>query len=351
MKRRTLLQSLAAGVVVSGTGLRARAEEGKSLTIISAGGAWQAAQRAAWYEPFAKKLGITFNEEFDTSALAKVTAMVRAGSVTVDLCTVETSEVLQGGNSGVLQKLDYSRIAPRSEFVEGGTLDYGMAIDVYGDILAYDTTVLKEGPTSVLAIFDTKKYPGKRALRKVATNNVEWALMADGVPPDEVYKTLATPKGVDQAFRKLDTIKNDTVWWTAGAQPPQLLASKEVVMSTAWNGRIQNPIDQDHAPFKIAWENQILEFDMISVPKGAPHEELAYKYLAYIADPAVNARLASHIPYGPTVNAGVKDVPKDVLPKLPNAPDHLGKHLISDPEFWGDYSEDLNRRFNAWLAT
>ncbi len=28
--------------------------------------------------------------------------------------------------------------------------------------------------------------------------------MADGVAPQDVYKTLATPAGVDRAFKKLD---------------------------------------------------------------------------------------------------------------------------------------------------
>ncbi|HEX5325887.1 MAG TPA: ABC transporter substrate-binding protein [Acetobacteraceae bacterium] len=350
MRRRVLLQSLAAGAAASGWRRAAWGAEAKELAIMSAGGAWQAAQRAAWYKPFAEKMGITFNEEVTTEGLAKVQAMVQAGNVPIDLVTVETATVLQGGDTGVLQKLDYSRIAPRDGFLEGSALDAGMGLDVYGDVLAYDTTALKEGPTSVLAVFDTAKYPGKRALRKVAQNNLEWALMADGVPIGDVYKVLATPKGVDQALRKLGSIKDSVVWWTAGAQPPQLLASKEVVMSTAWNGRIQNPIDQDHAPFRIAWDNQILEYDMISIPKGAKHEDLAYKYLAYIAQPEVNGRLASHIPYGPVVKAAISHVPKDVLAKLPNAPDHMKAHLVADPEFWGDYGVDLSRRFNAWLA-
>ena len=351
MRRRVLLQSLAAGTFASGLGLSARADGAKELTIMSAGGAWQAAQHDAWYKPFAQKMGITFNEEVTTEGLAKVQAMVQAGNVPIDLVTVETATVLQGGDTGMLQKLDYSRIAPRDGFLEGASLDAGMGLDVYGDVLAYDTTVLKNGPTSVLAVFDTKTYPGKRSLRKVAQNNLEWALMADGVATGDVYKVLGTPKGVDQAFRKLDTIKHDVVWWTAGAQPPQLLASKEVVMATAWNGRIQNPIDHDHAPFRIAWDHQILEYDMISIPKGAQHEDLAYAYLAYIAQPDVNGRLGQFIPYGPVVKAAISQVPADVVTKLPNAPDHMKAYLVADPQFWGDYGEDLSRRFNAWLAS
>lgn len=351
MRRRLLLQSLAAGTFAAGFRGRSWAAGANEMTIMSAGGAWQQAQHDAWYAPFAKKMGITFNEEVTDNGLAKAQSMVQAGNVPIDLLTVETSEVLQGGDTGILQKLDYSRIAPRDGFLQGAALDAGMGLDVYGDILAFDTTVLKDGPTSVLALFDTQKYPGKRALRKVVQNNVEWALMADGVPPDQVYKELATPKGVDQAFRKLSTIKNDVVWWTAGAQPPQLLASKEVIMTTAWNGRIQNPIDHDHAPFKIAWDHQIQEYDMISIPKGAQHEDLAYKYLAFIAQPDVNGKLADYIPYGPVVKAAVSQVPENVVPKLPNAPDHMKLHLVADPEFWGDYGEDLNRRFNTWLSS
>ncbi len=61
--------------------------------------------------------------------------------------------------------------------------------------------------------------------------------MADGVPADEVYATLETDEGIDRAFAVLDRIKDDVIWWEAGAQPPQLLADGEVAMSTAYNGR------------------------------------------------------------------------------------------------------------------
>ena len=192
MKRRVLLQSIAGGALASGLGRRAWGAG--ELAIMSAGGAWQAAQHDAWYEPFAKKMGITFNEEVTDEGLAKVQAMVQAGNVPIDLVTVETATVLQGGDTGVLQKLDYSRIAPRDGFLEGAALDAGMGLDVYGDVLAYDTTVLKDGPTSVLALFDMAKYPGKRAMRKVVQNNLEWALMADGVAPRRSLQGAGHPK-------------------------------------------------------------------------------------------------------------------------------------------------------------
>ncbi|MET3911622.1 putative spermidine/putrescine transport system substrate-binding protein [Bradyrhizobium sp. S3.3.6] len=348
MKRvsRTTLLALASAAIV-GQLQPASAEE---LTVMATGGAWQAALRQAWFEPFAKKMGIKFNEQEYTGELGKIKAMVETGNVPIDLVTVETSTVLQGCDAGVLIRLDYSKVADRSRFLPGTALDCGVGIDVYGDVLAYDTTVLKEAPTSVLDIFDTKKFPGKRAMRKAPAQNLEWALMADGVPIADIYKVLGTSAGVDRAFKKLDTIKKDIVWWDAGAQPPQLLASKEVVMTTAWNGRIQNAIDQDKRPFAIVWDNQIVEYDMIAIPKGAKNLDLAYKYLAYAADPEVGARLGRFIPYGPVVTDATPFVPKEVLPKLPTAPDHMKSYLVGDVEFWGDHGEDLVKRFNAWLA-
>jgi putative spermidine/putrescine transport system substrate-binding protein len=350
MKRTGLAVSLAGAAAAICLGAAVPAAVAAELTIMSAGGAWQAAQHQAWFEPFAKKLGIKFNEQEYLGDLGKIRAMVETGDVPIDLVTVETATVLQGCDTGILQRLDYSKIADKAKFLPGAALDCGLGLDVYGDVVAYDTTVLKEPPGSVLDLFDTKRFPGKRALRKAPAQNLEWALMADGVPAKDVYKVLGTPDGVARAFKKLDTIKKDIVWWEAGAQPPQLLAAHEVVMTTAWNGRIQNAVDTDHKPFAIVWKDQIIEYDMIALPKGAKNAELAYKYLAYIAQPEINAQLGRFIPYGPVRADATEFTPPDVLPKLPNAPDHMKSYLVADTEFWGDHGEDLVKRFNAWLA-
>ncbi len=194
-----------AAAVIAGAPARAQEQQ---LTIASAGGAWQQAQHNAWYAPFAQKMGIKFNEEETSAGMARVQAMVQAHNVTDDVVTVDTAQVLAACDSGVLLRLDWSKIASRAGFLPGAARDCGMGLDVYGDILAYNTDVVKsDPPTSVLALFDTKRWPGKRGMQKIAPNNLEWALEADGVPPDQVYKVLATPQGVDRAFAKLDTIK------------------------------------------------------------------------------------------------------------------------------------------------
>jgi putative spermidine/putrescine transport system substrate-binding protein len=350
MKEFSTVRLLLSAAAIASVGLVPPAAAADELTIMATGGAWQAALHQAWFEPFAKEMGIKLNEQEYLGDLGKIRAMVETGDVPVDLVTVETATVLQGCDTGVLERLDYSKIADRSKFIAGSALDCGSGLDVYGDVLAYDSTVLKEAPTSVLDIFDVKRFSGKRALRKFPAQNLEWALMADGVPIAEVYKVLATPAGVTRAFKKLDTIKNDIVWWEAGAQPPQLLAAREIVMTTAWNGRIQNAVDTEKKPFNIVWKDQIIEFDMIAIPKGAKHQELAYKFLAYISQPEVNSRLGKFIPYGPVRTDAGKFVPPEVAAKLPTSEEHMQSHLVADTEFWGDQGEDLVKRFNGWLA-
>ena len=75
-------------------------------------------------------------------------------------------------------------------------------------------------------------------MRKGARYNLEFALMADGVKTADVYKVLATKDGADRAFKKLTELKPNIQWWEAGAQPPQFLVAGDVVMTTAYNGRI-----------------------------------------------------------------------------------------------------------------
>ena len=93
---------------------------------------------------------------------------------------------------------------------------------------------------------------------------------------------LATKEGVDRAFKKLDAIKpNVKVWWTAGAQPPQLLADGEVVMTTAWNGRIYDAVKNNKKNFKIVWDGQAMDFNLWAIPKGTKKLALAQKFVAF----------------------------------------------------------------------
>jgi putative spermidine/putrescine transport system substrate-binding protein len=322
-----------------------------ALTIVSWGGAYQDSQREAYYKPFMKDTSAKITEEEYDGEYAKLKAQVEAKNVSWDVIDVDANHAISGCDDGLLEKLDYSKIGqPKEKFVVGGALDCAVATIVYATVFAYDADKLKDGPKTLADFFDTTKFPGKRGLLKKPFGNLEWALIADGVPNTDVYKVLATPEGVDRAFKKLDTIKKDVVWWDAGAVPPQLLSDGQVVMTSAWNGRIFNTVKKDKKNFVIVWDQQELDFDYWVIPAGTPRKDLAYKFLAYASDPNVMANQSKYISYGPSHADAIPKIAPDVLKDLPTAPENMKTAFTIDSHFWADNNEQLTERFNAWLA-
>ncbi len=322
----------------------------ESLTVVSWGGAYQRSQDEAYFKPFEKTTGTKIQTEEYNGEIAKIRAMVESGAVSWNVIDVDTQTALQGCEDGLFLKLDWSKIGDEKKFLEGTTTDCAVGTIVYSTVLAYDADKLKSGPTTIADLFDLQKFPGKRALQKSPFVNLEFALMADGVPRDQVYAMLKTPAGVDRAFKKLDTIKKDVVWWEAGAQPPQLLASGEVVMTTAWNGRIYDAAKKDGKNFKIVWDGQVPDYDFWVIPKGTKDVDGAYKFIKFASDPVNMSEQSKYISYGPTNVDAIPKITPAVLADLPTAPANTKTELVQDYFFWGDHGEELRKRFNTWLA-
>ena len=182
------------------------------------------------------------------------------------------------------------------------------------------------------------------------TANLEMALMAAGVPHDQIYDMLRTQEGIDKAFAKLDEIKDHIIWWETGAQPAQLLADGDVVMTTAWNERIYNAIVEDGQPFEIVWDGQTYDFGFWMVPAGHPKRDLIYEFLAFASRLDRQGDQTNYISYGNTRKGTAPFVNPEILPHLPTAPQNLENALQVDVAFWVEYEEELNNRFNVWVA-
>jgi putative spermidine/putrescine transport system substrate-binding protein len=341
---------LVAAALLAGTAFTASARAADELTVVSWGGAYSASQKKAFVDPYVAAGNKVTEAEYN-GEVAKIKAMVEAKAVTWDVVDVDTPTGLQGCAEGALEPIDWAKLGlDKAKFIGGDLLECAVPNIVYGTVFGYDTTKFPEGPTTLADLFDTAKFPGKRGLWKNPQVNLEWALIADGVAPADVYKVLGTPEGVDKAFAKLDTIKKDIVWWESGAQAPQLLADGQVVMTSAWNGRLQTAIDADKKPFKIVWDNQALDWDWWAIPKGTPKIEEAYRFIAYSSDPGRMAEQTKHIAYGPANKDAIPSVEPAVLTKLPTAPDNMKTAWQLDPQFWADRGDELKERFNAWLS-
>lgn len=359
MKRHFYLATTAllAGLV---TATSARAD----LTVVSWGGSYGRSQVEAYNKPFAEKTGMTVTMIDADNPATPIKAMVEAGNVTVDVADIELSDAVRLCDEGLLEVLNHDELPPApdgtpaaDDFVDGALYsECAVASIVWSTVYAYRTDKFSgDQPSSMADFFNLEKFPGKRGLRRGAKANLEMALIADGVAPGDIYSVLATPEGVDRAFAKLGTIKSEVVWWEAGAQPPQLLADGEVVMSTAYNGRIFNAQLEENQPFQIVWDGQVLDFDLFVIPRGAPNKDAAWEYIKFATDTQRLADQAKWIAYGPARKSSAAyvgmfmDGKTEMGPHMPTAPENLTTAITNDFEFWADRDVEINERFNAWL--
>lgn len=336
-----------------------------TLTVVSFGGAYTKSQVEAYHKPFIKQCkGSKIKSQDYSGGIAEIKAQVEGRSVTWDIVDVELSDAIRACDEGLLEIIDPAKLPKgddgtlaTKDFLDGTLHDCAVASIVWSTIFAYDKTKFKETvPKTMADFFDLKKFPGKRGLKKGAKVNLEFALMADGVLAKDLYSVLRTKEGIDRAFKKLDSIKKFVVWWTAGAQPPQLLADGEVVMTTSFNGRIFNAVVSEGKPFEIVWDGQVWDLDLWVIPKGSKNKNLAMDFLKFATSTKQLAAQASWISYGPARKSSVPLVKKyhkkkiEMASHLPTAPINMKNAVQSSFEFWADNSEQLRVRFNAWLA-
>jgi putative spermidine/putrescine transport system substrate-binding protein len=271
-------------------------QEGVTLSFVSFGGVYQEAQRKAWLEPYTELTGVQFTED-ENSSNATIQAQVESGQVTWDVVDVGNDFGLDV-HANLLEPLDFDLI-PRDELnADLGITDYRIPDITYGVVLAYNTDVLGAGnvPAGWADYFDTAKFPGKRGAWDYSEGGMfEFALMADGVAPADLY-----PLDLPRATAKLNTIKDDLVFWTSGAESQELIGSGEIAMTMIWNGRGWSAKNIDQKPVEIQWNQQIVTADYLVIPKGSPNKDAAMNFIAWTACADINAGPSQYIPYGPT---------------------------------------------------
>ncbi len=337
---------------------------GETLTVVSWGGSYGQAVTKGYLDPFSEETGIEIRLEDYNGGLAQVRAQVESGNVYWDVVDLEIADAVSGCDEGILEPIDAALLAPApdgtpavADFLPETLLECSVGTLLYSTVYAYnDALITGEKPATMEDFFDLERFPGRRGMRRVPFVNMEFALIADGVPIDQVYATLDTPAGVDRAFSKLDTIKDQVVWWEAGAQPPQMLADGEVAMSTAYNGRIFNAQALENQPFLIVWDGQVLDAGQLGIVAGTPNLETALEFVRYATTPASMAGVSRYIAYSPARESGLSlisthaETGVDMNPHMPTFPENTGRVLRNDWLWWSDHMDEMNERFSAWLA-
>ncbi|MBB3212103.1 putative spermidine/putrescine transport system substrate-binding protein [Herbaspirillum sp. Sphag1AN] len=320
------------------------------LTVVNFGGANANAQKVAYIEPFQKATGNKITTVEFNGELAKVKAMVEAKKVIWDVVEIDGGDLARACDDGLIEKLDLLNTIKKDDYLpEAINNECGMGAFVWSTAMAYDADKLKTPPQNWVDFWDTKKYPGKRGMKKSAEFTLEFALMADGVPTKDVYKVLSTKAGVDRAFKKLDQLKPNIQWWDAGALPAQYLVAGDVVMAAAYNGRI-DAAQREGKNLKVVWAGSIYTLDYWVIPKGSPNKAQAEKFISYATDANNQKVYANNIAYGPVNKNTLKLLDAKTLGNLPTSTANARDAVQLSQQFWTDHGEELEQRFAAWIA-
>jgi putative spermidine/putrescine transport system substrate-binding protein len=341
-----------------------------SMTISSWGGAYQEMQQQAWVEPYTTATGVSITwDESSNEAVAKLRAQSEAGNITWDLVDVLATDGIRLCDEGLVMEVPFDEWlapapdgAPASEDLGDNIVsDCHIPTNLYSTTFGYRTDVAGwEGrvPEDICAVFDLENFPGKRALEKRPINNMEWALICAGVPADQVYDALETDEGIDQALAKLDTIKDETVWWSAGAETPQLLADGEVVIGSTYNGRLFSVIEEQDQPVAMLWDYEVLDIDGWVVPTDLPEDRLnrVKHFLRFVTDTQRLADVTKYISYGPARASSQPlvsthaELGVDMGPHMPTSPENADTGFLFNYEWWADNRDEIDARFQSWLT-
>ncbi len=368
MKARLMTAAATVALIAGGA---TAASANQELTIVSWGGAYSASQQKAYHDPFMEmNPDVTIiNDESSAEAVARLRAMNEAGNVTWDIVDAVAADAIRLCDEGLAMEIDHDEwLAPAPDGTPASE-DFGELIVsdcfipqiVYSTTFAYRTDVDAWNgnvPDDVCDVFDLETFPGTRSLERRPIGNMEWALMCDGVAIDEVYDVLETEEGVERALAKLDTIRDSVIWWTAGAETPQRLADGEAVMGTSYNGRLFSVIEEENQPIDMLWDWQMFDLDGWIIPTGVDEEKLPLikEYIRFATDTQRLADQAKYISYGPARASSQPLVSThaelgiEMAPHMPTHPDNAANTFLYNYEWWADFRDDLDARFQAWLA-
>ena len=334
----------------------APAQARDTLNVVSWDGAYVRSQILGFIRPWEAETETTVNVIQYSGGIDEIRQQVRAWNVQWDVVDLEMFDAIRACNEGLLEPFDHDTLPAGADgtpaaddFIGASLMPCGVGNVVGATVVSYDPARLAEAPRSLEDFFDLDAFPGRRGLRRTPQGNLEWALIADGVPREQVYEVLGTDAGLDRAFAVLTRLKPQIEWWRTGEEALRLLETGEVVMGAVYSGRVPDAVTRG-ASLALLWDHQIWFYDVGGVPRHGRNTEQAMAFIRYATSTESLARQAAHIPYGPARRSSVERVPEAMRAQLPTAEANLATAIALDAAFWSENMERINRRFERWLS-
>ncbi len=255
-------------------------------------------------------------------------------------------EVAQAVLEGLIEKVDRAAVKadqlPPQIVREHGITSYALATT----IVYRKDRFPNGGPQSWADFWDIKRFPGSRSLQDLPYSCLTYALLADGVPIDQLY-----PLDIDRAFNKMNAIKpHIKVWWTQGSQSQQLIRDGEVDIIAMWSARAVDLID-DKVPLEIVWNGAEIWNSNLIVPKGDPRAKLAWEFCNFVARPKPQADFVTLLPYGPINPAARALVSEARLRQTPTWPENEKISYRQNAEWLAPRLPKIRERWSQWITS
>lgn len=356
--RRHFLAGTAAALATGLPSARpALAQAAGQVVVATWPGAFLAAQKAHYFDPFEKDSGVRVVVANEPGA-ARIKAMVESGNVEWDLAEVSAAEMLTLQRQNLLEPIDYSGFdkAELAQIVPDVVKSHGVGALFVAQCLGFSTKAFAAGarPRTWADAWDTAKFPGPRAFTAMdfGTRPLEIPLLADGVANTALY-----PLDVDRAFKALEKIRpNVAKWIVRGVDPGELMSRGEVVMANVSSGRVIAMRDQG-APIDFSFQQGILYPDFWVIPKGAKNAKNAMKLLQVLTGAKQQAAFSAAYPNAPVNKGAYALMTADQAARLPPAPGTPEQVLVAQAEWWqaeaagGKTNIDaVSERWRKWVV-
>jgi putative spermidine/putrescine transport system substrate-binding protein len=365
--RRKILLAVLLLLLAAGAGLWWWTRPLPVLTVTTWAGVYGRAQAASQMQPYGAehRVNVRIAQWANNGTLDELRRAVAAQST--DVVDLELPVAVEACRQNLLEPIDAAALPAGADgtpaardFYQGMVSRCFVASAVYGQMLICRKPC---GAFNLAGLFFAVAAPrpmipetgsivgGKIALQRTAKVNLEMALLADGVPADQVYALLSTPEGVSRAFAKLDTIKHNIVWWSGAKEPLALLRSGQVDVATALTGEVHAEMGPGNL---VLQQQQFYEADVLAIPRGTQKKEMALDYLHYATGSAPLAGMTRFAPFMPPRRSSLP-----LVEKLPPSPTRdfvlsqrgaLDKSFAVDSAWWLEHGAALEARFRIWMG-
>jgi putative spermidine/putrescine transport system substrate-binding protein len=347
-QRRSLLRATG-GLVAATLPLPALAQNATPpkpdrIVVNASGGSMTNNLRRFYFGEFERQHGIRI---VDTSPVdfGKLRAMVQGGNPEWTVTEIGGQDAERAKELNLLEPIDTS-VVDLSRYPAAGRQSHVFVGAVSSTAMGYRTDVFPDGshPRGWAQFWDVRRFPGARSLRNHPVDNLEFALLADGMPMDQLY-----PLDMDRAFRKLDEIRpHIAVWWSTGAQPAQMLVDREVVLTSGWNGRFYE-LTRRNAPVATEFAGGSLKTSAWGIPRGTRNAYWGQQLFQTLTNPRLQAAYATELSYAGLHPDTMNFVSDEIRPLLPAAPVNLEKQFWMDLAWWTANGAQAQERWNRWM--